>query len=118
MDWKLTEDFDIMPSVRFMDQGTFNEMIFGSSLRYILLNERSLYRTVFAGYYGRFNDSGIAMVGIEIDQWRFAASYDINVSDLETASRNQGGFEFSLQYLFRKPAKGNPFKYKYCPVYL
>ena len=44
-DWKVAEDFDLMPSFRFMDQGTFAEVIFGTALRYLLLNERSLYRT-------------------------------------------------------------------------
>lgn len=117
-DWKIADDFDLMPSLRYMDQGTFNEFIFGSAIRYVLMNERSIYRSVFAGYYGRFGDSGIAMLGFEIDEWRFAASYDINVSDLETASRNQGGFEFSLRYLFGKKINTNKFRHKFCPVYL
>jgi type IX secretion system PorP/SprF family membrane protein len=117
-EWKIAEEFDLMPSLRFMDQGTYSEFIFGSALRYILMDERSLYRTVFAGYYGRFGDSGIAMLGFELDEWRFAASYDINVSDLETASRNQGGFEFSLQYLFGRKQSANKFRHKFCPVYL
>lgn len=117
-EWKVTEEFDLMPSLRFMDQKTYNEFIVGSAVRYILLNERSLYRSVFLGYYGRFGDSGIAMLGFEIDEWRFAASYDINVSDLESASRNQGGFEFSLQYLFGRKQNSNNFRHKFCPVYL
>lgn len=117
-DWKIAEDFDVMPSIRLMNQGKYNETIFGSALRYVLLNERSLYRSVFIGYYGRISDSGIAMLGFDIDAWRFAASYDINVSDLKTASRNQGGFEFSLQYLFNRKQEGQIFRHKYCPVYL
>jgi len=117
-EWKVAEEFDLMPSIRFMDQKTYNEFIFGSALRYILLNERSLYRTVFVGYYGRFGDSGIAMLGFELDEWRFAASYDINVSDLESASRNQGGFEFSLQYLIGRKQRSTNFQHKFCPVYL
>lgn len=117
-EWKIAEDFDIMPSIRFMDQSTYNEFILGTAVRYILLDERSLYRTIFAGYYGRFGDSGIAMLGFELDEWRFAASYDINVSNLKTASRNQGGFEFSLQYLIGKKQMANKFRHKYCPVFL
>jgi type IX secretion system PorP/SprF family membrane protein len=117
-DWKITEEIDALPSFRWMDQATFTEVIFGTGARYRLIDERNLYRAVFAGYYGRFGDSGIAMIGGEIDAWRLAVSYDINVSDLERSSRNQGGFEFSLQYLFGRRVENNAFRHKYCPVFL
>ncbi|MCH2215091.1 MAG: type IX secretion system membrane protein PorP/SprF [Flavobacteriales bacterium] len=117
-DWKVNEEIDAMPSFRWMDQATFTEVIFGTAARYRLIDEPGLYRAVFAGYYGRFGDSGIAMLGGEIDAWRFAISYDINVSDLEQSSRNRGGFEFSLQYLFGKKQKSNMLRHKYCPVFL
>jgi hypothetical protein len=117
-DWKINQEFDALPSFRWMDQATFTEVILGSAVRYRLIDESSLYRAVFAGYYGRFGDSGIAMIGGEIDAWRFAISYDINVSDLEQSSRNQGGFEFSLQYLFGKTRKTNSLGHKFCPVFL
>jgi type IX secretion system PorP/SprF family membrane protein len=117
-DWKITEEIDALPSFRWMDQATFTEVIFGTGARYRLIDERNLYRAVFAGYYGRFGDSGIAMIGVEIDAWRLAVSYDINVSDLERSSRNQGGFEFSLQYLFGRRVENNAFRHKYCPVFL
>jgi type IX secretion system PorP/SprF family membrane protein len=116
--WRISESFDAMPAFRWMQQSTFSEVILGSAVRYILMNERSLYRTVFAGYFGRFGDSGIAMVGFEVDDWRFAASYDINVSDLEAASRNRGGLEFSLQYLFNRSGRNKGFIHKFCPVYI
>ena len=116
-DWKIAEDFDLMPSMRWMDQATFTEVILGSALRYVLIDEGHLYRAVFAGYFGRFGDSGIAMLGFDYDAWRVAASYDINVSNLKPASRNRGGFEFSVQYLFNKSGSKNN-AHKYCPVFL
>lgn len=117
-DWKIHEDFDIMPSIRWMGQATFNEVILGSALRYTLLRERDLYRAIFVGYYGRINDSGIAMAGFELDRWRLAMSYDINMSDLDVASRNRGGMEFSLQYLFGRSGFTPPVIHKFCPIYL
>ncbi len=116
-DWKISEKLDALPAFRWMDQSTFSEVIFGGSIRYRLIDEGSLYRAVFAGYYGRFGDSGIAMLGAEIDAWRVGISYDINVSDLEVASRNQGGFEFSVQYLFGRQIATGP-QHKYCPIFL
>lgn len=116
--WRLTDDLDALPAFRHMSQGTYSETIFGSSVRYILLNERSMYRGLLAGYYGRFGDSGIAMVGMEFNEWRAALSYDINVSDLKVASRNRGGFEISLQYIFGKPADPSRSFHRYCPDFL
>ncbi len=116
--WMINDRFDALPSIRWMQQSSFSEVVFGSAVRYILMNERSLYRAVFAGYYGRIGDSGIGLVGFEIDAWRFGLSYDINVSQLEVASRNRGGFEFSLQYLFGNPREKLDLPSKYCPVFL
>jgi len=116
--WKIHGDFDALPAFRWMQQATFSEVILGSGVRYILMDEMSLYRSVFVGYYGRFGDSGIAMMGCEIDEWRFAASYDINVSELETASRNRGGFEFSLQYLFNRNPRHPHLIHRFCPVFI
>lgn len=117
-DWQFTDEMDVMPVFRWMDQSTFNETIFGSAVRYRIIDEGSLYRAAFLGYYGRFGDSGIAMIGAEIDAWRVAASYDINVSDLEVASRNQGGFEFSVQYLIGRRSDSRGYRHKFCPVFL
>ncbi len=116
--WKVHEEWDVLPSLRLMMQNTFTEFLAGSAVRYILMDERGMYRTVIAGYFGRFGDSGVAMVGFEIDEWQFAASYDINVSQLKPASRNRGGLEFSLQYLFNRTDRSRGYQHKFCPVYL
>jgi type IX secretion system PorP/SprF family membrane protein len=116
--WMGHEDWDVMPAISLMRQGAFTEFIIGSAARYILIDERGMYRSIFAGYFGRVNDSGIAMVGVEVDAWRFATSYDINVSELTPASRNRGGLEFSLQYLFNRTDRTRGFQHKFCPVYL
>ncbi len=116
--WPLSAELDLLPSLRYMRQATFGEFMLGTSFRYTLLNERSLYRAIFAGYYGRIGDAGIGMLGMEIDDWRAALSYDINVSSLQVASRNRGGFEFSLQYLFNREPRNLGYQHKFCPVYL
>ncbi len=117
-EWKITERVDAMPSFRYMSQSTFQEIMLGAALRVRILEERDMYRAVFLGYYGRLADSGIAMGGFELDAWRFAVSYDINMSELDVASRNRGGLEFSLQYIFGRKSESSSFMHKYCPVYL
>jgi type IX secretion system PorP/SprF family membrane protein len=116
--WQLTEAWDALPAVRIMRQGTFTETIAGSAARYTLIDERGMYRAIFAGYFGRLGDSGIAMVGAEVNEWRAAISYDINVSQLKPASRNRGGFEFSVQYLWQRTDRTRGFQHKYCPSFL
>lgn len=116
--WNVKPDIDLLPAMRYMRQATFSEFVMGSAVRYTLLNERNLYRAVFAGYFGRLGDSGIALLGIEIDDWRVGISYDINVSNLQVASRNRGGFEFSVQYLMNREPRNPGFQHKYCPTFL
>ncbi len=116
--WRVHPVLDVLPAVHYMRQATFSEMMIGGSLRYELIRERSMYRAIYAGYHGRIGDSGIGLVGLEVDDWRFGLSYDINLSTLEVASRNRGGFEFSLQYLFRRLHRAGAFQHQYCPVFL
>lgn len=116
--WNLRPDIDLLPALSYMRQGTFSEVLAGGAVRYTLLNERSMYRAVFAGWFGRFGDSGIGLAGMEIDDWRVGISYDVNLSNLQVASRNRGGFEFSVQYLFNRTPQNSGFMHRYCPRYI
>lgn len=112
---KIKDNIDLLPAFSLNRQGSFTEFLLGTNLRYILLDERSIYRAVFIGYFGRLKDSGIAMAGFEYDTWRFGLSYDINLSDLDKASNNKGGFEFSLRYILGSPQLNQSFQHKFCP---
>jgi hypothetical protein len=61
----------------------------------------------------RVKDAIIPYVGLEFGGLRIGATYDINISDLKSASGNRGGSEFSLIYIMnRTVAKGIP-----CPKF-
>jgi type IX secretion system PorP/SprF family membrane protein len=47
----------------------------------------------------RWGDAIIPVAKLEMKDFSFGASYDINISKLAKASRNMGGFEFTLSYL-------------------
>ncbi len=113
----LNEDLDLMPSAMFQFQGTFAEMIFGTSVKYILNDEAGMYRTVFGGFYYRTKDAGYILAGMNYDQWRVGISYDINLSGLKPASNAKGGLEFSVVYIFKKfrPEQVN---HRICPDYI
>lgn len=61
---------------------------------------------VYVGGWMRMKDAIIPYVGLEFGDFRLGASYDVNTSELRTASQSKGGIELSLIYI-RKPADSN-----------
>lgn len=50
------------------------------------------------GTFLRWNDAIIPVVKLDYNQFSLGFSYDMNISQLRTASQGRGGFEFSLTY--------------------
>ncbi|MBP8823345.1 MAG: PorP/SprF family type IX secretion system membrane protein [Flavobacteriales bacterium] len=105
---------DVLPLLQWQDQGTFREFLLGGTARYILLDRWGLMRAVQGGLLMRAKDAGYLYAGLEHDDWTFGLSYDINLSRLEPASRNRGGFEVTATKVFRKRPPV-PVRYKACP---
>ena len=76
--------------------------------------------TLFPLAYYRINDAAIFGIGLEKDNIQFNISYDINTSDLTTASNYKSGFEFSIIYLWKKKKKKKLInkEEEKCPKYL
>ncbi len=110
----VSEKLDVLPRLQWQAQGKFREFNIGGIVRYILLDRWNLVRTVQAGLYMRAKDAGYLYAGLEHDDWTFGLSYDINLSRLEPASRNRGGFEITAIRVFRKRPPV-PVRYKACP---
>jgi type IX secretion system PorP/SprF family membrane protein len=55
--------------------------------------------TIHGGLYMRYNDAVIPVVKMDYYPFSVAFSYDINVSNLATASQGRGGVEVSLSYI-------------------
>lgn len=108
---------DVLPMVQYMGQGTFHELDLGGSVRYILLDRFTYWRTLMAGMYWRASDAGYVFAGSEYDDWTVGISYDVNFSDLVPASRNRGGIELTAVRVFRKKPPV-PCRYKACPTQL
>lgn len=71
--------------------------------------------TLYAGSWMRISDAVIPYLGIEINNFRFGLSYDVNVSSLKAASNTRGGIELSLIYI-KKPS--DPYRKKLnCPKF-
>lgn len=115
--FKVSDDWDILPSMQYNNQGTYHELLVGSQARYIMQDRLGEYRAIFFGTYIRGGDAGVLMGGMEWNNWWAGISYDINYSDLYVASRYRGGIEFSLRYIFGayKPQKTI---FRVCPDYI
>jgi type IX secretion system PorP/SprF family membrane protein len=59
------------------------------------------FSLLVGGWY-RYNDAVAPFVGLQAGSVRGGISYDVNVSNLRTATQLRGGFELSLNYIFLK----------------
>ncbi len=105
---------DLLPVAQWQAQGTFRELDIGGLVRYILLDEWGLTRALQGGLLMRAKDAGFLYAGMEHDDWTVGLCYDINLSRLQPASRNRGGFEVTAIKIFRKRPPV-PVRYKACP---
>jgi hypothetical protein len=70
---------------------------------------------IYGGFWYRLNDAVIPYIGLEVQNFRFGFSYDVNTSSLQTASNSRGGTEMSVIYV-HKP--GDPLlKKNNCPKF-
>jgi len=71
--------------------------------------------TLLAGVWYRYKDAVIPHLGIEWGNVRAGISYDINVSQLTTASNLKGGFELAISYTFTTSEDSKIRKETLCP---
>ena len=92
----------------YFRQGPAQEIFFGGSLMYMLKEESKYTDYVkgaalsLGGYY-RNKDAVVITSLLEFGNYALCVSYDINTSDLSTASSGRGGLEISLRFLSPSP---------------
>ena len=107
-------NFTIIPEVVFTNQSMSNELIIGSQAEFTLENIKIIPFT-----YYRIEDAIIIGFGMMKDNLTTNISYDVNISDLDIASNNRGGFEFSIIYLWQKRKERiNKITEEVCPKFL
>ncbi len=97
----------------FTNQEGSKELLIGSRVE-LELDEVKLIPLV----YYRLEDAIIFGIGLEKNNIQANMSYDINTSDLNIASNNKGGFEFSLIYKWKKKKNKVETIEEKCPKYL
>lgn len=98
----------------YSSQAKANETVVGGAMEFAVGSPDAVSPVNFyAGGWIRFGDALIPFIGLEFDDFRIGTSYDINVSQLKTASQSRGGIELSLIYIKRNSeSKGLP-----CPKF-
>lgn len=112
---KVHNKVDVLPRFMYASQHKFKEIILGGSVKYHLNNGD--YKNLYAGLYYRNSDAAYISVGLDYRSFHAKVSYDINISTLEVASNNRGGFEFGLIYIFERYRPVIK-RYKACPNYI
>ena len=104
------------PMMIYMSQGTYQEFNAGGLAHYVLEEKPYMWRAIYAGVFGRAQDAGYIIAGIQYDAWNVGISYDINTSNLKPASNGRGGFELSAVYIIPRAPKAKPVKV--CPDFM
>lgn len=93
-----------LSGVHSRQAGAFNTVLGGAVALDVNDDEENPTR-FYAGSWLRLGDAVIPYVGLEFADFRLGATYDVNISDLKTASQSRGGIEISLIYI-KRPAEG------------
>ena len=113
--FKISDRIDGLPGLSIMTQDRFKEIIFGGSGKYHLNNGN--YKAAYLGFWYRNSDATYITAELDYGSFHFGVSYDINLSSLKVASKNRGGFEFAVIYIFEK-YRPTIKRYKACPNYI
>jgi type IX secretion system PorP/SprF family membrane protein len=97
-------NFAVLPSGVWYNQGPSNYIVFGSLFRYRLIDPSKftgfISETALAiGCHYRWGDAVIISGQFEWKNFLLGISYDVNISELTSASKGAGGLEVALRYV-------------------
>jgi len=87
----------------FSTQGKASEALIGGAYQFLVSEQTDKPTSVYVGSWMRMNDALIPYVGLEFGSFRLGATYDVNISNLKSASNSRGGMEISLIYIKKDP---------------
>ncbi|PCJ23406.1 MAG: hypothetical protein COA97_11765 [Flavobacteriales bacterium] len=106
----INEKLSAAPYLYYSQQGSINEIMFGSDVLY-RLKQANKYAgekgmAMGLGLYYRWNDAIIPSIIFQYANYTIGFTYDINTSSLNNATKKNGGFELSLRYVYPNPFGG------------
>lgn len=105
----LSDVVSVSTSVIHQIQNKASETVLGAAVGLNANGDLDRPTNVYLGSWMRVNDAIIPYIGLEFNSLRIGASYDVNISNLKSATGSRGGSEFSIIYIHRPvEAKGIP----------
>jgi type IX secretion system PorP/SprF family membrane protein len=95
-------------SALYSTQAGAHETLVGGAFQFAATSDDNPANDVnfYAGAWMRLGDALIPYVGVDWNDLRLGATYDINTSSLKTASQGRGGIEISLIYIHHPSTGG------------
>lgn len=105
---KLSERFTVSPSFLYQTMSGSDEIALQAMGGYLFDPAKDITVNFGLGY--RMRDALELLIGFQQKNLRVALAYDVNTSQLATATNNRGGFEIAAYYIFKiyKPAVIKP----------
>jgi type IX secretion system PorP/SprF family membrane protein len=91
---KMSGSVDLIPNAIYLSQGGASEIAGGMAINLKIDSDKDL----IAGATYRVNDAIAPNIGLHINGLTIGFSYDINTSQLKTASSVNGGYELSISF--------------------
>lgn len=101
----------------YQEQGPKREHVFGSTVTVYPEAWRRRQGSWMMGAFGRWNDAVIGRVGLTMSGWTLGLAYDVNVSDLRTASNTYGAIEVATIYTWGVPRPDRTTYKRRCSVF-
>jgi type IX secretion system PorP/SprF family membrane protein len=119
-EFTMADRIALVPGALVYFQGPSTEFNVGTSLKFLLGNDRFFQEALQFGLWSRLGnklDNGILMDALilstrfDYNQFSIGFNFDLNTSSLRPATNSNGAFEFALQYKFC----GKERRKVYCP---
>lgn len=107
--------WDVVLHVLGQIQEPYGQLLATLAARYHLSQARGKEIAVQLGSAIRVSDAVIPTIELHYANWKFGLSYDINISQFETATNGRGGIEFGAIYTITKVKPIDEFES--CPVF-
>ena len=108
INWVAGDRLSLRPAVLYQSQASATEIIAGNEFHYQVGGEpgfQNFSTAVFLGAWYRTGDAAMITAGVEFKGFRIGIGYDYNISDLNTSSNGNGGFEIALRYIAPNPIR-------------
>ncbi len=98
-EWALTDRWSAAPTAMFQASKGATEVSLQAWAGYMINPEMQVKLNFGLGY--RFGDAAKVLLGLDYKDLRVAAAYDVNVSQLNSATNYQGAFEVAAWYIIK-----------------